>query len=1144
MSFHIYLLFSFFSFFFPYLCDDGNYIDTYIDSEYIHKGAKNYSLIHNSGIPFSIHLVLATGNTNMRGIFTDTTLTKSIDYSIKINDRKLILIANEINLTKYYLPIRCAACFYFVQFRQENQTNKIHLTHKITNYEFINQKHATIFYLPLSTTFFEYESQVIVSSLNCEFNLTEPNNSSIINQTFTTFYYQANNESISFEMIASKMYNPSESECKIVIDISYFNSTVNSIVFGTSVFSYHNFIFKDQYTPITFLFYAFAPRKFKYSLFDFSNEGLFEYGCEENISKNDLATTATQNSFLAPRDGHYICKVKPLLNDVHFHKFSFLLKETASYSIYFKHNQFYRDFTSFRLDTNFFTNIFEFTGKLVVYNPREYSKTCIRIREPTEKDVDAYWMINVNPDMLCSKAQFIHETYSAIETFAITLNDTEKCKDNECELYLFIDLHVYVPEEEEKCYVDGTDINRPKSYERGYHENLLFYLQKEGEITQAYFNEPIFGSFVCQEDTTPMYYSITVPFQLQAIIVSFDRYEDSINLYIKKGYDKPTLINYDWKMTDIQETSLLLQYIPQEQEEEFGSFQDQVFTLMLIPKKYIKHKSYFKVQFIPQYPSCPVQTINIKLGETKSCNIDNTDHLYCVFMLFLNKGISLNGWSFYIDFPYEHNLTDSIYIRTLPYELVSQYVYTYLDNNIERLFPDDSTSHTIKLEKGEHLYYSDSNSLESPRLVLVKVNVPRPTKVKMYTTKYYNRTSVNSTYLSDNFYYYVIPNWKMNMAIRLVEGIITEIKKVSPSSSIIYSNETSLDVIYNDTNCAIINGTTEQVINLTIDNTKSPKGFGLLISSYEKQVHPEFPDLNLRQELHFKENDLSSKSIVYLLSKGKNYNIHLHVQNEKNESVILKNELNINAYILNITEFNLLMQTKSMKLIYTTNILTIDYSLNSSYGFLNFTSSSDEINYIYIIIQPKTQTHSSFNFFIIKQEENQLPPYVIQTNKPVIGCIRNNTNISTPLIMKYPLKISSINRLIINITSDIDNIKDYLQYINITDYPSHNSMINGEWFIKSREVLSNQIKLNIIDGHPEQLVLILGFVFHEHKDIKYIISLDINDPTKYIILTICGIVILFIIIAFLIFFLCKIKHTLLTIFLKLIILFLFLDFKG
>ena len=1133
MSFYIYSLFSFFSFFFLYLCDDGNFIKTCIDKEYIHNEAKNYTLIYNSSIPFSVHLVLATGNTNMKGIFPNNSLTESINYSIKINDRKLILTAKETNLSEYYLHIRCAACVYFVQFRQENHTNIIYLTHKITNYEFINLINDTTFYLPKTTAFFEYESQVIVSSLNCEFNLTNPNNFSIINQTFTTFYYQANNVSnISFKMIASKMYNPLETECKIAIDISHFNSTVNSTVFGTPVYSYHNFIFKDQYTPITFYFYAFAPRHLKYPVFDFSNEGLFEYGCEENISKNDLATTVTQNTFLTPRDGYYICKVKPLLDDVHFHKFSFFLKETSSYSIYFKHNQFFRDFTSFRVDSNFFTNIFEFTGKLVVYNPREYSKTCVRIREPTEKDEPAYWMINVNPDMLCSKAQFIYETYSAIETFAITLNDTEKCKNNGCELYLFIDLNVAVPEDEEKCYEkpdynktnksDGPiEINRPKSYERGYYENLLFYLQKEGEITQAYFNEPIFGSFISENDTTPMYYSITVPFQLKTIIITFDRYKDYINLYINEGHDKPTEYNYDWKVTDIQETSLLLQY--NSTEEEFGSFQDQVFTLMLLPKKYINYKSYFKVLFIPQYPLFPVQTNNIKLGESKSCNINNTEHLYCVFMLFLNKGISLNGWSFYIDFPHEHNLqTDSIYVRTLPFDLVPQNVYTYLDNNIERLFPDDSTSHTVKLGKGEQVYYSDSNSLESPRLVLVKVNVPKPTKVKMYTTKYYNRTSVNSTYFSDNFYYYVIPNKKIYMAIRLVKGITTEIRKVSSSSAIIYSNETSLNVLHNDTNCVRISGSIEQTINLTIDNTNLTRGFGLLISSYEEQLHHhEFLDLNLRQKLYFNENNISSRSVFYLLSKGKNYNIHLHIQNDKNVSLILEKELNITAHLLNMSEYNSFMQTQSLNYTYTTCI-TIDYSLNSSYGFLHFTSSSKEINYIYITIQPKKQNSSAFNLFIIKQEENMLPPYFIQTIQPIQGCITNNTKLSTPLIMKYPLKIASIKKLMINITSDI-NIRDYLEFINVTDHPSHNSMINGEWFIKNKEILSNKISLDIIDGHPEQLVLILGFVFHEHKDIKYVISLDIKDPTKSIILSVFGIVILVIIIAFFIVLLFKRK---------------------
>ena len=111
MSLQLYFLFSIF---FLCFCDDGNFINTFIDTEYIHNNETNYSLIYNSSIPFSIHLVLATGNTNMKGIFNDSTLTKSIDYSIKINDRKLILIAKETKFSKYYLNFRCAACVYFV----------------------------------------------------------------------------------------------------------------------------------------------------------------------------------------------------------------------------------------------------------------------------------------------------------------------------------------------------------------------------------------------------------------------------------------------------------------------------------------------------------------------------------------------------------------------------------------------------------------------------------------------------------------------------------------------------------------------------------------------------------------------------------------------------------------------------------------------------------------------------------------------------------------------------------------------------------------------------------------------------------------------------------------------------------------------
>ena len=71
-------------------------------------------------------------------------------------------------------------------------------------------------------------------------------------------------------------------------------------------------------------------------------------------------------------------------------------------------------------------------------------------------------------------------------------------------------------------------------------------------------------------------------------------------------------------------------------------------------------------------------------------------------------------------FSYDHSLqANSIYIRTLTYDTSWHNVFIYPENSIERLFPDETTSHTIKLEQGEHVYYTSTDSLEELKLLVV-----------------------------------------------------------------------------------------------------------------------------------------------------------------------------------------------------------------------------------------------------------------------------------------------------------------------------------------------------------------------------------------------------------------------------------------
>ena len=1067
-----------------------------IDDEYFHFAAKKLKMPYNSNIPFSIHLTVAAGNANMWGIFIDEALSQPTDFILKKNERKFVLTAtNPIPGETYYFEFRCAACGYFGQIRQENQTNIIQLSKRISNYEFLTPNITTTFLLPKSTATYDYMSTVFVSASNCEFNLIDPNNKVSNAQTFVKFSYPAlvdkDAEHLPLKMSVAKMFNPLDTECRVLFDISYYDSTYKTILYEIPSRSYHKFVFDDPSTSIKFMTSVNAPGKYIYPYFDVHNEGLFEYGCEEQQYNMHPSATGSLTTFITLRSNNYQCRMAPLLADTHFANISVVLREgTADYPVYFPINKYIRDYVGFQMDKLYYTLIYDFVGKFVIYNPREKAKNCIRIREPTEKDDGAYYMLYINPDHTCQKASFIEEGYNAINTIVITKEHTEKCKEIECELHLTIELNVQGPSNEK----DSTK----RSHQRGYHEGMLFYMQQPGEVTQAYFSDPIFGSFVSDNDTTPMYYRVSVPFQIKSILINFERYKDNIELYIKKGYDKPTQETYDWKITQHYETDIVIHYNDTDNDNEFGSFQDEVFTLMLLPKQYVPNKSEFKVLFVPQYPFSPVQTVFTKLGESNSCNIDNNDNLYCVFMFFLNEHTSLQGWSFYIDFPYDHSLqAESIYIRTLTYDTLWPNVFTYSENNIDRLFPDDTTSHTVKLERGESVYYTPTDSLEELKLVLVRVNVPRPAKVKIYTAKYFNRTKVPLAYVLGKQYYYTKPGINVTMNVLLEKGVVVEWKKVFPKSGkmqIGYDNN-EVNVVYQDDNCIrfVNDGMNDKVIDINIINQTNEVSY--FLSRYEaKEIQPQFMEFKGINTLEF-GTEINSKRIINVLPKGKSINIHLYSQLIENSvaqrsssSIKPCDLLNINAYKLSTTEYYLLMENSSY-IPPTETIINIECSSNDNYGFLHFNSSSDDVNYLYISLERKPTTQTAFKLLIMKQENNETPNYFVSTVQPIQGIVTKNETLSEmnlPVFMTYILNAPEHQSFIIEITSsNVINIKHHLSYYNISTYSNTLPKKNESWYIEYNEYSSKVMKLHVIRNHPSQMEIVLGFMFNELNEVVY-----------------------------------------------------------
>ena len=1067
--------------------------DIGIDYEDYLLVSKNLKFNYNSTLPFSIHITFAVGNIKP-AVYADANKDIRLPLLVKTHEKKLILTEPNPTLNSYYVVITCVSCAYFVQFRQDNFTGAIQLNHRVSNYEYIYPNNVTQFSLPKTVNSnFPIQSDVYITSLNCDFFINTHEGETYSDKNYFKFKYTqtvfgGNDPFVSFNMGVSKMYNEYDVECQIFFDITYYDKTYLDVYMEIPARSTHTFYLDESNFPFRFITAVCVTGRYVFPYFDFMNEGLFEYGCEEKFYGTQITTSGTTQTLLTTRSIAYGCTIKPLTNDFHFYNITLLMREgSVDYPGYFAISQYRRDFLSFRMHRYFYTLIHDFVGRLVVYNPRAKAKNCIRIREFDEVDEGAYFMININVDLVCIKGHAVEESYNEITTMIIPENETRKCKENGCELYYTIEVNVRGPSDE------GT--TGKKTYQRGYYEDFLFYIQKPGEITKAYFNEPIFGEFISENDIEPMYYQITVPFQILSILINFERYKDNVILYIKRGNTKPTQQDYDWKMEKSIETSIMIHYTPKEGDDEFGTFQEEIFTLMLLPTRYEKHKSSFKVRFTPQYPFSPVQTAHVKLGDSNLCNVDDPDNLYCVFTLFLNERISLQGWSFYIEFPYDHTLqADSIYIRTLPYNLVWANTFTYLDNNIERLFPNDNTSYTIKLDKGEHAYYFNDDSMDELKLVLVKVNVPRPAKVKMHSTRYYNRTAVNTTYFLSHQYYYTTSEIDSTMKVQLEEGMITEWKKVFPQTGKIDATY-SIDPIYEDDNCVRFTNDNSETTILDIYLNKEDNGVGYLLSTYEgKEVQPEFMEFKGINNLRF-ENGVNSKYIINLLPKGKNINVHLYLQAIESKSVQRSSSLsntpcglfNMKAYILDIEDYDMIMENR---LSIPKSEIDITCNEQDNYAFLHFNSPSTDLNYFYLITERKSLEQTTpFTLLVMKQEDNESPDYYVSQNQPIHGIVSKNKTLSEmnlPVLMTYIINTPQSQQFTIQIkTTNTNNIQNYLNYYNISTHSISTSGTNESWYIQYRETSSGVMKLNIIEEHPQYMDITLGFMFKELDEVEY-----------------------------------------------------------
>ena len=155
---------------------------------------------------------------------------------------------------------------------------------------------------------------------------------------------------------------------------------------------------------------------------------------------------------------------------------------------------------------------------------------------------------------------------------------------------------------------------------------------------------------------------------------------------------------------------------------------------------------HYKLAIEPKYKTSPVQVSHVQIGESSLCNVDYSN-LYCVFMVYIHKHEVVNGWHFYIDFPYDAQLQEdvSINIRKINYDEEMTYNDLFMcdsdgDEDVYMYFPLHNQYNVITLT--DTRFYFDSDSGECMKCIsdlsamIIKVNLPRPAVTKIYTNYY------------------------------------------------------------------------------------------------------------------------------------------------------------------------------------------------------------------------------------------------------------------------------------------------------------------------------------------------------------------------------------------------------------------------
>ena len=787
-----------------------------------------------NGTLSELHIIITRGGIDFVALLENDTIVSSDNYIFQTFDKKMVLTYDFQPFSKYIFQILSSGTGkYFVRQKKPIPI----LLHNFTNYEFINFGEEKIFLIGPQKLENIYH---YFTAYNCILEVNDNQGKKKFEGDLIAISVNSEIDTVhNYTVKSIQMNNNYDTVCKVMIysDDKVSSITDNSIHYFKTHQSRH-FAFYPIYLTRTINVIINNPKggalMFQNNLRG-NTQNVYTL-CEDSFSMKYSSLT----------ENHIVYGSGEKIKNDYMYDYFVIITDMNDFPIYFPMKRLIRGSFLPATSKTFFTTIFDFEGYIVINHMNSFGKVCIKLKESLTIENNHNWMGRVNLDTLCSESQIeIEDKHEMV--IPITSEMTNKCKtESGCELYIQI-------------------FNEDNS-NKNHFEAFTFYLQEKNKIKEFPFKETIYGEFLLN-DESPQYFRVNVTYEIHSMYIYFERFEDYVDLYINQGTEIPTPSSHQWNITDKDK---YYEFIKNTEDVLKG----EVFTISLVPKKYAKYKSYFKVYFMAQYPNTE-QIISTKMGESVLCYVDEVDKT-CLFQIIVPARDEEKQFLFYLTYPNGDNmLAKSISINQLHAADLLPGIDDYTFESLSSIFPPNAIG-SSEYKYTNHILFTRTKNEHPDSVVFIRVNLPAAALVKLNTDWVVPKTKIEASYFYDNKYFCISSKNSITIDFDLKEDTLVELEVFEEASQI--SIISSVKEIYKYENYYRYQGN-------SIDNSLTVTNYGnnIIFATLGKitkieNINPTYPEIKKYESINsitIKPTDELPRYYYVPLPLSKNINANI-----------------------------------------------------------------------------------------------------------------------------------------------------------------------------------------------------------------------------------------------------------------------------